>query len=182
MWPHTGAILAGGASTRMGRTKASMPMPGGESMIEHVTAALQSVCTRVVVVGGDEEDAIADLRPGLGPLGGIEALLTSGLDERYLVCPCDMPLVTDYVFGALTVDSDTLATVLRIDDEMEPRPLPARIDAAALDIVRQCLDEGRRAVHHALDAMDPHVITLPSSIAGQLANVNTPEEYRALRP
>jgi molybdenum cofactor cytidylyltransferase len=53
----TGVLLAGGASTRMGRTKALMPS-NGESFIAHGIRSLWTVCDVVVVVLGAQSGAI----------------------------------------------------------------------------------------------------------------------------
>ena len=103
-WPHTGAVLAGGAGRRMGRRKDSLALPDGRTMLAVVHSVLREVCQRVVVVGDAETDLprIEDLRPGQGPLGGIEALLATGDDTQYLVGPCDLPLITPSVLRRLT--------------------------------------------------------------------------------
>ncbi len=186
-WPHTGAILAGGESRRMGRPKASLPLPGGQTMIETVAETLAAVCRSVVVVGSADPVSeapslrhLADLRPGEGPLAGIEALLASGLDTEYLVCPCDVPLVTAGLLERLTAPCGSLATVLRIGAENAFRPLPARLSAASLDRVRAQLDRHERAVHAFIQSIDPHVVDMPREAADQLLNANTPAEYEAL--
>jgi len=182
-WPHTGAVLAGGAGRRMGRRKDSLPLPDGRTMLAAVAAALAETCRDVVVVGDAETvmTRIEDLRPGQGPLGGIEALLASDLDSDYLVCPCDLPLVTAALLRRLTVVTGAVATVFHVDGEPAFWPLPARISAEALFLVRGHLDGGRRAVHDLVRALDPAVIALPRDEARALANVNTPSDYEALR-
>ncbi len=186
-WPHTGAILAGGESRRMGRPKASLPLAGGRTMIETVAETLGAVCRSVVIVGsadpaseGPSLRQIADLRPGQGPLAGIEALLASGLDTEFLVCPCDVPLVAAGLLARLTAPCGSLATVLRIGAENAFRPLPARLSAASLDRARAQLDRGERAVHAFIQSIDPHVVDIPREAADQLLTANTPEEYEAL--
>jgi molybdopterin-guanine dinucleotide biosynthesis protein A len=182
-WPHTGAVLAGGASRRMGRPKHDLILPDGRTMLEAVAGALGEICARVVVVGDVETgfQRVADLRPDHGPLGGIEALLASGLDTQYLVCPCDVPLVTGALLRSLTGPSASAATVIRIEGEDAIRPLPARISADLLETVGALLDEQRRAVHQLMSAIEVEVVAMAPEEARQLANVNTPQEYEALR-
>ena len=183
-WPHTGAILAGGGSTRIGSPKHALSLPDGSTMIQAVATALGAVCERVVILGG--EDAIpalphvADLRTGCGPLGGIEALLASGIDMQYLVCPCDLPWVTSELFNALLRPTQTTATVLRLEGSAHIEPLPARICTVALDATRQLLDEGRRAVHQLMEVIDVQEVSAPKAWSKMLTNVNTPQEYAAL--
>ncbi len=183
-WPHTGAILAGGGSTRIGSPKHALSLPDGSTMIEAVATALGAVCERLVILGA--EDAmpalpyVADLRPGCGPLGGIEALLASNIDTQYLVCPCDLPRATSELFNALLRPSQATATVFRLEGSELIEPLPARICAVALDATRQLLDEGRRAVHQLMEVIDVEEVSAPNAWSKLLMNVNTPQEYAAL--
>ncbi len=183
-WPHTGVVLAGGASRRMGRPKHDLRLPGGKTMLEAVAAALGAVCAQVVVAGDVETGLrrIADLRPGQGPLGGLEAILAGGLDTQYLVCPCDVPLVTPVLLARLTAPSERPATVYRVEGEPDFWPLPVRIAAEALDVARSRLDRGQRAVHDFVRALHPDIVAVSKEDAHLLANINTPEDYARLRP
>ena len=186
-WGHTGAILVGGRSRRMGRSKHDIPVAQGRTMLECVAAALSAICSPVVLAGTANPCpagwlSIDDRRSEQGPLGGIEALLASGLDEQYLICPCDIPLVCVPLLSALTVPTTASATVLRLDGEPRPRPLPIRLSVAALPQVSRMLDDGRRAVHELLDALDLEIVAAPDSWMHDLKNVNTPEDLRRLCP
>jgi molybdopterin-guanine dinucleotide biosynthesis protein A len=174
-----GGILAGGASRRMGRPKHTLTLGDGRPMIEHVRDALAAVCDDVVVVGGDEAD-LADHRPGDGPLAGIETLLSSGRDTNYLVCPCDMPLVTSEMFTALAFKCDAAASAFQVRGESHLRPLPVRVGIAALEEARDHLDTERRVVRHFLNDVGARAIDAPPEWATRLASVNTPAEYEAL--
>ncbi len=170
-WRHTGAILAGGRSTRMGRPKHALPLPGGATMLEAVATVLGQVCARLVVVGEVETamPCVADLRPGLGPLAGIEALLASGIDSEYLVCPCDLPDVTPALLRGLLEPTDAPATAFR------GSPLPARITATALPAARALLDRGEHAVHVFLREVGAHEVE--AAEPRRLDSINTPADY-----
>ncbi len=183
-WPHTGAVLAGGAGRRMGRRKDSLPLPGGQTMLAVVHSVLGEVCERVVVVGDAETDLprVEDLRPGHGPLGGIEALLATGDDTDYLVCPCDLPLITPSLLRRLTGPGGMrgMATVFQVEGETDFWPMPVRVSVQALDAVRSHLDAGRRAVHDLVRELYPEVIAVSREESAALANVNTPDDYERL--
>lgn len=182
-WPHTGAILAGGLSSRMGTPKQNLriTMSNGEDvpMIDAVARVMREVCRDIVILGECETlhdcRRVADLRTGCGPLGGIEALLATGMDSQYLICPCDTPRITVDVLRALTTNS-ALATVLTFDDAEFFEPLPARIAAGALPMVRQLLDEGRRSVHELMRALHAQRVVVPASWRDRLRNINTPAD------
>ena len=92
LWPHTGAILCGGKSSRMGIPKAAIVLSSGLTMIEHVYQALKAICRQVVLVGHKEGipphlwflTRIEDRYKDKGPLGGLEALLSFGIDSTIL--------------------------------------------------------------------------------------------------
>jgi molybdopterin-guanine dinucleotide biosynthesis protein A len=184
-WPHTGAILAGGGSVRMGEPKESITLPDGRTMLDAVAAALGAVCARLVVVGTTDARPdlahIADLRPDAGPLGGIESLLASDLDTEYLVCPCDLPLITAPLLRTLANAPPAPMTILRVPGDERTHALPARLAAAALPAVRELLDSGRRAVQQLVRAVAATEIEIPPAAARHLHNVNTPEDLEATR-
>ncbi|MHC4948993.1 MAG: molybdenum cofactor guanylyltransferase [Planctomycetota bacterium] len=174
----TGAVLAGGSSRRMGTDKATLPL-GATTMLDRVVARLRPHAREVVIVGGPAVPGLRhldDRRPGAGPLAGIEAALASGLDDAWLVCPCDLPFVTDALLAPLADADDAPATVLRVAGEDAPRPLPARLTTAALPVVRRRLDAGRRSVRGLVAALPARVVEVPAAAAAALANVNTPED------
>jgi molybdopterin-guanine dinucleotide biosynthesis protein A len=181
-WPHTGVVLAGGASRRMGRPKHELTLPDGRTMLEVVAGVLREVCARVVVAGDVETgmQRVADPRPDQGPLGGIEAILASGLDAQYLVCPCDMPRVSGPLLQRLTGPADSAATVFQIEGEDSVRSLPARISGDLLETVAALLDAQQRAVHRLMSSIGTTVIALAPDESRLLANVNTLQEYEAI--
>lgn len=175
----TGAILAGGMSSRLGQPKQNVTLPDGRTMIEHVHDALSRLCDRVIVLGDCKAlpalQRMRDLRSNQGPLGGIEALLASGIDAHYLVCPCDVPRITSDVLGSLLIRTDRPATTF------EGHPLPARIDAAALPVVQQLLNDEHRAVRRLMDALDARRVAIPADDEKLLCNVNSPGDLVGLR-
>ena len=189
-WPHTGAILAGGKSSRIGSPKHALKLPNGLTMMETVATAMRQVCQRIVVVSNfpalDDVKHIADLRDEQGPLAGIEALLASGMDTQYLVCPCDLPFVNGEILRALTQQTSSTATVLAVEGAEATAPLPARISVDALEKVRELLDADSRAVYRLMNVIDIEEVAGPKEWSKLLVNVNTLEDFeqvaRASRP
>lgn len=92
-----GAILAGGASKRMGRDKAMVEIDG-QPMVLHVAAALRRVTPHVVVVGRNVTVAglatVPDTTPGRrGPVAGLEAALLHATGASVLLVGTDQPFV-----------------------------------------------------------------------------------------
>jgi molybdenum cofactor guanylyltransferase len=90
-----GFVLAGGRSSRMGRDKALLQL-GGRSMLEVALEKLRALPLPVPPrIAGARLDAgaLADLHPGCGPLGGIEAALMGSSRPLNVFLPLDMPLL-----------------------------------------------------------------------------------------
>ena len=98
-----GAVLAGGASSRMGVDKAFIEIDGTAMVLRAVEALRRGGADPTVVVGGDGPrlasaglHTVADRFPGEGPLGAIitalEALDSLGEGcEAAVTLPCDVP-------------------------------------------------------------------------------------------
>ena len=98
-----GAVLAGGASSRMGTDKAFIEMAGELMVVRAVDALRSAGAAPTLVVGGDSGrldalrlDHVPDRCPGQGPLGGVITALgalgplgVSGRDA-VVTLPCDV--------------------------------------------------------------------------------------------
>lgn len=168
----------------MGAPKHDLKLPDGRTMIEAVADAVEEVCDSTIILGPDgilpELPHVHDLREGQGPLGGIEALLESGRDKHYLIVPCDLPRITSTLLQRLVQPTAAKATVFQIADRQQCESLPMRLSCEALSDVKRLLDEGRRAVHHLLDSLSIDAVTLSAAEAGDLTNINAPEDLDAL--
>jgi molybdopterin-guanine dinucleotide biosynthesis protein A len=92
------AILAGGASSRMGREKALLEIDG-QPLVARVAASLAPLFPRIIVVTANPivvsaagVAAVPDTRANRGPLGGIHAALKH-FNEPVFVVACDMPFL-----------------------------------------------------------------------------------------
>ncbi len=154
---RAGFILAGGASRRMGRDKALLPYRGG-ALVEHIAAEVFRAAGSVTLVGTPERyrhlpwPAISDLRPGDGPLAGIEAALAFTTAEWNLVVACDMPAVEagfleNLLAEAEAGDADCLIPVTADGCE---HPVCAVYHRRCLNAFRAALDCGIRQMSLAL--------------------------------
>lgn len=186
----TGAILAGGQSTRMGRNKALLPWEGG-TVIEAVASLVRGLFDHVLVVAADPEPyrflglpEARDHRPGLGPLGGVEAALRASPDPRVFIVACDMPFLSPDLIRHMA----SLPTAPAVVPYMagRPEPLHALYSRDALASVHSLLAEGERRVYALLDRLDVRRVEEdevrrfgdPERV---FANLNRPEDYRRAR-
>jgi len=185
MWPHTGAIFCGGQSRRMGRPKAGIILPDGLTMVEHVYKALKIVCRQVVLVGhGDGVPVklnhlirIPDQWINQGPLGGLEALLSSGIDSEYIIAPCDLPQAVGELFGLLIEDDADAKAVLMSQKSIEP--MIGRYSTKILPLVRESLQQGKLSMRDLVFAVQPKLIEVPEDLCFALKNVNTEDDMKA---
>lgn len=182
----SGAVLLGGASSRMGRDKAALEVCGvaGATRIAH---ALDALCDEVLLVGGTppadaKGRAVADPEGPRCALRGLVAALEAARGERVLVVATDLPLVTDAFLRGL-------ATVAGADaDAVVPRPLPRAQPLCAvyrrlpvLARAREQLAAGELALHGLLDTLrvtwiEGERLRALDPAGTALLNVNTPED------
>lgn len=184
---HTIAvILSGGRSSRMGRDKAELPL-GGETFLERLTTGLTPLFDRVYVsvdrpgrYPGRRE--LPDLRPGQGPLAGLEAAFRSTAAEAVFLAAVDLPFAAPALAAkVLERAGEGDACVIRRRDG-KAEPLFALYRRSCLGPLTDCLDQGRRAVMALLDRVDCRWLAeeeLPEfDLERMLWNVNTGQEYR----
>lgn len=99
-----GAVLAGGASSRMGTDKAFIEIDGVPMVVRAARTLQAAGAAATLAVGGDHDrlsalglDAVEDRHPGEGPLGGVITALTAldALDalagvDAVVTLPCDV--------------------------------------------------------------------------------------------
>jgi len=103
----TGAILAGGRSTRMGTNKALLEF-GGMRIIEGLLSKMRPLFPEILIIA-NERDAYADLGvpvlpdriPEKGSLGGIYTAVVQGAFPQAFCIACDMPLASPAVIAHL---------------------------------------------------------------------------------
>ena len=184
---HTIAvILSGGRSSRMGRDKAELPL-GGETFLERLTTGLTPLFDRVYVsvdrpgrYPGRRE--LPDLRPGQGPLAGLEAAFRSTAAEAVFLAAVDLPFAAPALAAkVLERAGEGDACVIRRRDG-KAEPLFALYRRSCLGPLTGCLDQGRRAVMALLDRVDCRWLAeeeLPEfDLERMLWNINTGQEYR----
>ena len=176
-----GAVLAGGASRRMGRAKAFIEVDG-RPMVRRVADALTAAgADPVVVIGGDAPrlDAlglavVADRHPGEGPLGGIITALTAadGADA-VAVLACDL-------VAASPVEVQRLAATLPGHDVAVPvvdgrrQWAHAVWSPAALPALEAAFATGERAPRRAVS--DLVVVDVAVDDPRAYADADTPDD------
>ena len=126
----TAIILAGGKSSRLGRSKA-LQVIEGKNLIQWVIDRLATLSTEIIIATAHGEaipcssavriKTVADIYPGKGPLVGIYSGLIASSSSRAIVVGCDTPFLSDGLLEYMTQICSTFDVVVpRIKNKLEP--------------------------------------------------------------
>lgn len=121
-------ILAGGASSRMGRDKSDLTIDGKTFLEMQIEKGKKLGISDILLSGYHGENKyeypiIPDRFPGKGPLGGLEACFRKAKNPYCLVLGVDVPLVPVEELAALirqSLHSDAKAVILSHGGHEEP--------------------------------------------------------------
>jgi len=184
-----GYILAGGASSRMGRAKALLEI-GGEPMILRTARLVESVAVSAAVIGKFEGyealqlSFVDDEWSGTGPLGAIATALRKSSAPWNLIVGCDLPYLTrewlEYVVErALASQSDAVVPM----NVRGAEPMCAAYHKCAEALLLTAIEHGTRKVTEGLKALsiewiEPGDWKRFDSAGVLFKNMNTPEDYQ----
>lgn len=190
----TGAILAGGHSSRFGSNKALFA-PNGETLISKAAGLLRSVVREVLVSAsqtnaGDYDflglEIVVNQHPDSGPMGGLETLLQRCTTPWLLVLTCDMPFVDKEALVTMVSslngepdnalyqrDHPHALAWQRCDGSISPFPL--LIERSALPKIQSRMRSGSLSMKGLLSELDTYYIMSPYNRL--LSNINRPEDW-----
>ena len=186
-----GVILCGGQSSRMGRSKAWLPI-GDECLLQRVVRIVASVVDPVVVVVvaavGQElpplpegVEIVRDLHDAKGPLAGLAAGLAAldGRAEAVFLSSCDVPFLNaDFIRAVIDALGTHAIAVPRIDHY--PHPLAGVYRLSVWPTVEVMLAEGRLRLRDLFDEVPTRFLGAGAfADLESLININTPAEYEA---
>ena len=182
-------IFVGGRGTRMGgAVKGLLPAPDtGEPLIQRLSRiALAAIPDGRVVLVGDAEPfaalgfpVIPDDPPGVGPLGGLAALLREGHADRgnVLALAADLPKVTTSLVTRLATHAPSRLAVAPRQGGIW-NPLFGRYASECAPLAVDLLKRGRRSLKSLLEALGDAAEALPVSAeeTAALDDWDTPED------
>jgi len=182
----TGAVLAGGKSSRMGRDKALLVLDG-VPFIEHIARTLQQVLARVMIVSDHGEDyrflglpIYADIYKNCGPLAGVHSALTHSTTDSLFIVSCDLPMLTPAIVRYV-VDLKKHGDVTLLSTENNLQPLCGLYKRHCLPVVEKHLKQAQYSVLRCLQEMRTVIpsssLATANSSHPPLMNVNTPYDY-----
>ncbi|UFS69894.1 molybdenum cofactor guanylyltransferase [Geomonas sp. RF6] len=186
----TGVILAGGASSRMKRNKALLPIEG-ETFIGRTYRKLKVLFPELLLVTNTPElydfipcPKVPDFYPGAGALAGIHAGLMHAATQHVFVVACDMPFLNESLIRYLCGRGEE-GDIIIPENHGGVEPLHAVYSRRCCDPMQESLSEGRYRIIDCFNTLsvvkvsceeveriDPHLLSF--------RNVNTPEEYEMI--
>jgi molybdopterin-guanine dinucleotide biosynthesis protein A len=151
-----GMVLTGGASRRMGRSKATLPV-GTTTLAERTGALLAAVARPVVEVGPGLTTlpAVPDTISAGGPLVAVATgaawLAGHGWSGPALVVATDLPRLSRALLSWLAVHPAE-GSVVPLDRTGRPQPLCGRYQPGDLTTAEMLVASGCRAMRDLLDA------------------------------
>lgn len=182
-------IFVGGRASRMGGlTKGLLPAPEtGEPLVVRLARIAVELGCEPVLVGASAEVRAAlpalrvlDDRPaGIGPLGGLAALLHAGGPGHVIALACDLPFVSrdllaQLVDAALAAPTEVLA--VRADNGLW-EPLCARYDAPALaPRIDRAIADGVRSFQKLFSELSVAELAVSHAQRRELDDWDTPDD------
>ena len=165
-------VLAGGASSRMGKEKSDLILDGQTFLETQIRKGRQLGAKKILISGyhGDccSEEVVPDRIPGQGPLGGLESCLRKAETAKCLVLGVDTPLVPMEELRSLLKytmeEADKPVTMLCHNGKEES--LMAVYDASLYKDITAFLESGRSSVYRFLN-----------TIGYSLYHTGAPERY-----
>jgi molybdopterin-guanine dinucleotide biosynthesis protein A len=180
------AILAGGKASRLGGIrKGLLPTATDGPLVQRLMGQLAAAGIGAVILAGGDAQAyapfartiVADLHPGSGPLGGVEAAL-SHLAPRYdavLLLPCDLPNISaEEITVLLRAHAQAPDRVVMAETAECSHPLCAVVPIAALAEVSAAVAAGRYGVGRLWRTLGAVAVRIHD--CSRLVNINTPAD------
>jgi molybdopterin-guanine dinucleotide biosynthesis protein A len=178
-------VFVGGAGNRMGKLpKGLLEAPGGGTLVDRWRAVLHEVgVPRVFLVGRHpayravDLETIDDEPSGVGPIGGLAALLRRAGSSPVLALACDMPFVSVGIVERLVAAPPSPVVAPRRNGVWEP--LCARYDAQrVLPSARRRIAAGRYSLQSLLEEVGAAPLCLEPGDAAQLRDWDAPDDMK----
>jgi molybdopterin-guanine dinucleotide biosynthesis protein A len=187
--PLAAVVLAGGASRRMGRDKATLPYEG-KTLVEHMVSVVSPRCSPVFVIAAPgqplptlQADVLRDEVRGVGPLlatgRGLRAAADAGVELAF-VCAVDMPLLSTDLIDELAGPAVRLGADVVLPWDGRDHYLAGVYRTSLADRVDALVAAGERSMRALVDTVDTQRIVMPEQPS--LTNVNTAADLTAVVP
>lgn len=182
----TVAVLAGGASRRMGTDKSFVEL-GGRPLIEHTLERVRALNAPLLLVTNTPDryrqfqvPMVGDVIAGKGSLGGIYSAISSSRTPYTLCVACDMPFLNIELLKYLISLQAGFDAVVPVVDE-QPQGLHAVYHRRCVKLMRQAIDRDALRISSLFDQLRVRLVgesalRVFDPELRSFTNLNTPEE------
>ncbi|WP_431799190.1 molybdenum cofactor guanylyltransferase [Halobacillus andaensis] len=183
----SGAILAGGGSTRMGRDKSELVI-GEVTVLERIGAILKRNFSQIIINRNNPASVqavyVKDQYEQHGPLGGLHAVLSETPTQYVFVSACDTPFlkteIIEFLLSRLTSDIDAVIPVYN----GRSQPLSGIYRKELAQRCALLLEKGERKMQSLLNVstviyVENFPAIDPEELYWHFFNMNTGKDYEA---
>jgi len=183
----SGAILAGGRARRLGGiAKGTIEVERGVSIVQRLIGEFSRAGIEEVVMATNDpgpylrygRQIVTDIRPGMGPLGGVEAALgyLAGRCDAVLFLPCDLPRIGSNEISVLCAAfaAGPARVVFAESGVFFAHALCSVVHIAVLPEVSAALDQGERRVRDLWRRLGAQGVRFDDE--SLFLNINEPED------
>lgn len=192
MIPTACGILAGGASSRMGRNKALLPFRG-RPLLRHQLDTLKPLFSEILISANDPEPykpfglrVVPDQFAERSSLAGVHALLKAATAPRIFVIACDLPFLnSDLIRKLIGNPGDFDVIIPESDNGLEP--LHAVYSRNCVPAIEREAADGHWKMTGFHDGLWIDTVPISESdwmVEGRspFTNANTPDDWRGTAP
>ncbi len=177
---YTAIILAGGKSSRMGTSKALLPV-NGKPIIENIANALNPYFDEILISANQEDiykylkrPVIKDEVKDKGPLSGIYSALKESSNEKNFIIACDIPNINIELSKTMLEMSENFDVVIPCNNG-KYEPLYAVYSKRIIPVIKRLLDANSRKIIRLLPLCRTKVISV--SMDDWYINLNERYDY-----
>ena len=185
----TGVILAGGRATRMGGADKGLVPVNGRPMIAWVIDTLRPQVAEVLINANRNRDRYGEFGSRViddgdsefrGPLAGMLSGMRAARTPWLAIVPCDSPLITSHLVERLYDGIEASGSrIAAAHDGERLQPVCALLACDLVDDLAGYLDDGERKIDRWY-ARHGYATVDFSDVAASFANINAPDDRRAL--
>lgn len=194
--PLWACILIGGKSSRMGRPKHLLTGPSHRTWLEEKIALLSPLVKGIVLSGTGEVpgnlshyERLQDAGGLVGPMAGVLGVMQAYPQRSWLVCACDMPLLSCEAVQWLCLQRRfAKKAIIPMRDGIKKgragvfaEPLFACYESSCRENIETLADAG--VLRMSRMAEDESVVcpVIPQELQNCWANINTPDDVRKMK-
>lgn len=181
----TGIILAGGASSRMGKDKGLCEFKG-KALINYAIEALLPLCSTILISSNNIDDyqdfgytVVVDEYHGIGPIGGIYSTLKKSVTRHNLIISCDTPFLNTQLLEYVLANSDDYDIVVPEHGNSFIEPLAAYYSSAIINNLKNTIESKDYKLMNFFNKVrfrKVKVDKLPEYSNKLFKNLNTPDD------